>query len=242
MKEIAMHVQRTKTDHAPDEIAGVRLGDDLPLVLPSEFSRLADPALEDGFYADYTQQKLIQYEIRSYKKQGQGPIILALDESGSMSGERDTWAKAVTLAFLLIAGRQKRDMTVLHFSGPGNLTIHHFPQGRATTEEIITCMEHFFGGGTVFDGWMAEALRRVNAAQHNKADVICVTDGVAGVSDAVEAQWQQARREREMRAYGVLIGGGAGAGLLARVSDALCTLDNLRDESDLATLQTIFAV
>jgi uncharacterized protein with von Willebrand factor type A (vWA) domain len=89
---------------------------------------------------------------------------------------------------------------------------------------------------------MAEALRRVNAAQHNKADVICVTDGVAGVSDAVAAQWKQARRDREMRAYGVLIGGGAGAGLLARVSDALCTLDNLRDESDLATLQTIFAV
>ncbi len=242
MKEIAMHVQRTKTTHAPDEIAGIRLGDDLALVLPSEFSRLAEPSLEDGFYADYTQQKLIQYEVRSYKKQGQGPIILALDESGSMSGERDTWAKAVTLAFLLIAGRQKRDMTVLHFSGPGNLTIHQFPQGRATTGEIVTCMEHFFGGGTVFDGWMTEALHRVNAAQHNKADVICVTDGVAGISPAIEAAWQQARQEREMRAYGVLIGSQEGAGLLGRVSDALCTLDNLRDEGDLATLQTIFAV
>jgi uncharacterized protein with von Willebrand factor type A (vWA) domain len=242
---IALSVQYSKVQHPPDEITSITTGRELGRILPSEIALLTDPALEDLFFLKYAEGRLMQYDLIGNERQGQGPIIVALDSSGSMTGDmggitKEVWSKAVTLALLAIARLQRRDMTVIHFSGAGELSTYHFPKGKSGHADVIACVDHFYGGGTVFEPWMVQALSLVDQAAYNKADVICVSDGLTSIEAQARAEWQRRREERGMRAYCVLIGTDEGAGALASISDAMMTLANL--EHDTPVLETIFAV
>src|SRR6266498_843958 len=96
-----------------------------------------------------------------------------------------------------------------------------------------------YNGGTVFEPWMEAALKAVDEAQYNRADVIAATDGLTSISAVARDAWQQRRAERGMRAYGILLGTREGMHALASIADAVLTIDNLQD--DMPILQTILA-
>jgi uncharacterized protein with von Willebrand factor type A (vWA) domain len=246
MLRIALRVQASKVAHPPDEVTSIAFGNDLAHLLPSELALLGDPDLEDLFLYRFAEAQLLQYELIGNEKQGQGPIILAIDSSGSMGTEmqgvsREAWSKAVMLALLAIARKQKRDMVVIYFSGAEDALItFHFPKGQSTYLNVLHCTETFIGGLTAFEPWMQTALILVDESAFNRADVICISDGLASIHPSVQAEWQRRRQRRDMRAYGVLIGTSEGAGVLASVTDAMMTLNNLTDDTGI--LETIFAV
>lgn len=246
MLRIALRVQASKVSHPPDEVTSITFGNNLATILPSELALLGDPDLEDLFLYRFAEAQLLQYELIGNEKQGQGPIILAIDSSGSMGTEmqgisREAWSKAVMLSLLAIARKQKRDMVVIYFSGAeDDLVSFHFPKGQSTYLEVLECTEAFIGGLTAFEPWMRMALTLVDDSAFNRADVICVSDGLTSIPASVRTDWQQRRQNRDMRAYGVLIGTSDGAGVLASVTDAMMTLDNLAE--DTGVLETIFAV
>ena len=105
---------------------------------------------------------------------------------------------------------------------------------------MITAVETFYNGGTVFEPWMEVALKAVDKVPFNRADVIAATDGLTSISAAARDAWQHRRVERGMRVYGILLGTREGMHALAQVADALLTIDNLQD--DMPILQTIFAI
>jgi uncharacterized protein with von Willebrand factor type A (vWA) domain len=186
----------------------------------------------------------MQYDLIGHEPEGQGPIIVAIDESGSMMTDYggltgEVWSKAVMLALLSIARLQKRDLAVIHFSGPNDLRLDLFPKGEATPAEAITCAGFFFNGGTVFEPWMERALELVDESRFEKADVICISDGITSISPEAQAEWMKRRAERSMRVYGVLIGANQGEALLDGISDAVFRLDDLR--GDLRALEVIFS-
>src|SRR5215813_5152179 len=241
---IAFQQQKTRVKHPPDEITSITAGSEIERRLPSEIALLADPDLEDLFYLRFAERGLMQYDLVGHEPQGQGPIIIAIDESGSMTTDYggmsgEVWSKAVTLALLSIARLQKRDLAVIHFSGPDDLRLDLFPKGEATPAQVIACAGFFFYGGTVFEPWMKKALELVDESQFEKADVIRVSDGISEVSPEVRAEWTRRRAERGMRAYGVLIGSNQGEALLGEISDAVFRLDDLR--GDLPALEVIFS-
>ncbi|NJK32448.1 MAG: hypothetical protein HC927_08565 [Deltaproteobacteria bacterium] len=138
---VALNVQYSKVKHPPDEITSITTGRELGRILPSEIALLTDPRLEDLFFLKFAEGRLMQYDLIGNEKQGQGPIIVALDSSGSMSEgmggvSKEVWSKAVMLALLAVARLQQRDFAVIHFSGSGQLSSYHFPQAKATT---LTC-------------------------------------------------------------------------------------------------------
>jgi uncharacterized protein with von Willebrand factor type A (vWA) domain len=95
---------------------------------------LADADLEDLFYLRFAERGLRQYNLIGHEPEGQGPIIIAIDESGSMTTDyggmtSEVWSKAVMLALLSIARLQKRDLAVIYFSGPDDLRIDLFQKG-----------------------------------------------------------------------------------------------------------------
>jgi uncharacterized protein with von Willebrand factor type A (vWA) domain len=153
---------------------------------------------------------------------------------------KEAWSKSVMLGLLAIARRQKRDLAVIHFSGPNQLRTSVFPKGESAPLGLIDAVEFFFGGGTVFEPWMEEAVRLVDQDQFDRADVIVVSDGLASISARTEAEWWKRKAERKMRCYGVLIGTDHGADALGRISDAVMTLDNLKQDIDV--LETIFSI
>jgi uncharacterized protein with von Willebrand factor type A (vWA) domain len=241
---IALQQQKTRVKHPPDEITSITTGCEIERLLPSEVALLADPDLEDLFYLRFAERGLMQYDMIGHEPQGQGPIIIAIDESGSMTTDYggmtgEMWSKAVALALLSIARLQKRDLAVIHFSGPDDLRLDLFPKGEATPAEVIACASFFFNGGTVFEPWMEKALELVDGSQFEKADVICVSDGVSDVSPEAQAEWTRRRAERGMRAYGVLIGSNQGEALLDEISDAVFRLEDLR--GDMPALEVIFS-
>jgi uncharacterized protein with von Willebrand factor type A (vWA) domain len=244
-KRIALSVQKTKVDYPPSQITSITIGADLAHVLPGELALLADAATEDLFFLKFAERRLLQYELIGQEPEGRGPIILALDESGSMKNfcglmTKEVWSKAVMLALLSIARLQKRDYAVIHFSGAGNLHIDLFPKGKSAPDEVIACAEHFFNRGTVFDEWMEKALEMVDQAAFEKADVVCVSDGLTGIASAMQEEWQKRRAVRGMRAYSVLVGTRQGEELLQAISDVVFVLDDLA--ADLPALKTIFSV
>ena len=240
-RRIALRVQQNKVQHDPDEVHDVTVGRDLARLLPAELALLARPRTRREFRRRYVESTLLQYELIGRERQGQGPIVLAIDNSGSMEGERELWAKAVMLALLGICVRQKRDLLVLHFAHEGCLQPYLFAGGHADHAQLIECAEYFNGGGTCYEDWMRAALEAVEGSRFGKADVIVATDGECVVSPAMLARWRQARDARGFRAYGVLIGSpGVGGGVLASFCDSVLDLSRPSDDAD--ALTTIFSV
>jgi uncharacterized protein with von Willebrand factor type A (vWA) domain len=241
---IALQQQKTRVKHPPDEITSITTGSEIERLLPSEIALLADPDLEDLFYFRFAERGLMQYDLIGHEPEGQGPIIIAIDESGSMTTDYggmtgEVWSKAVMLALLSIARLQKRDLAVIHFSGPNDLRVDLFPKGQATPAEVLACSSFFFNGGTVFEPWMKKALELIDESRFEKADVICVSDGISDISPEAQAEWTKRRAERGMRAYGIRIGANQGEALLGEISDAVFRLDDLR--GDLPALEVIFS-
>jgi uncharacterized protein with von Willebrand factor type A (vWA) domain len=134
---IALQQQKTRVKHPPGEISSITTGCEIERLLPSEVALLADPRLEDLFYLKFAERSLMQYDLTGHEPEGQGPIILAVDESESMSWPcgpmtKEVWSKAVMLALLSIARLQKRDFAVIHFSGESDTKVEVFPKGQAT--------------------------------------------------------------------------------------------------------------
>jgi uncharacterized protein with von Willebrand factor type A (vWA) domain len=82
---IALQQQKTRVKHQPDEITSITTGSEIERLLPSEIALLADPDLEDLFYLRFAERGLMQYDLVGHEPGGQGPIIIAIDESGSMT-------------------------------------------------------------------------------------------------------------------------------------------------------------
>ena len=164
LTRIALQVQRSRVQHPPDEIVGITIGGNLSRMLPVELGLLGDPVLEDAWHLKYLDKRLMELEMVGSERQGRGPIIVALDSSASMSEQlgarvtKEAWSKAVALALLAIARKQRRDVAILHFSGTGQLNGYHFRQGQATPSELMATTEWFYGGGTVYGEWMEETL------------------------------------------------------------------------------------
>src|SRR5262245_12978641 len=81
---IALQQQKTRVKHPPDEIISITAGTNIERLLPGEIALLADPDLEDLFYLKFAERGLMQYDLIGHEPEGQGPIIIAIDESGSM--------------------------------------------------------------------------------------------------------------------------------------------------------------
>jgi Mg-chelatase subunit ChlD len=61
-------------------------------------------------------KNLMQFKLEGKEKEGKGPLIVCIDNSGSMAGEREEWAKGFALGLLTIAKKQKREFCIIHFS------------------------------------------------------------------------------------------------------------------------------
>jgi uncharacterized protein with von Willebrand factor type A (vWA) domain len=244
-QRLALEQAQRRIAPAPEELAALTQGQDLSRVTPVELVWLADARLTDWFVLKFAEQQLTQYELAAQTPEGRGPLLVALDESASMAAASggltgELWSKAVVLALLAVARREGRDCAVLHFAGRGELFVQHFPSGAGDWADVRTCAEHFFRGGTDYEGWMNHMLTLVQDPRYARADVICLSDGLTDIAPAVQTAWQQARAAHGMRAYGVLLGTNAGAEMLTQLTDAVFQLDDL--QADEAVLRALFAV
>jgi uncharacterized protein with von Willebrand factor type A (vWA) domain len=190
-----------------DEIVDLKFGDDIRRVLPSELANLADEDLEDDFYMRWLGAELRVYDTVGEEQAGRGPIVMVVDESGSMSGQRNVWAKALAMCLLNIARREKRDFAYVGFaSGSQVHTFLFTAKAEMDPQMIVDMASHFFGGGTTPVIGLAAADKVMELAEFRKADIAMISDGEAGFMDE-DKRLRDRMAERGVRFHGIGIGG-----------------------------------
>ena len=174
--------QETRAAQAREEVCSVETGADLARLLPCELANLADETTELLLFRKLTERGAMQYELRGREPQARGPLILLLDESGSMSGDRDTWAKAAALALMEVAAVQRRPFQVLHFADHVGRCDTFKPGHPVTLAQIEATVCTFMDGGTNIGWALGAAYRKITEATKaggamGKADVVLLTDG-----------------------------------------------------------------
>jgi len=107
-RRVAQSRQRRKATHGLDDVVGVALDGDLGRLLPHELAKPAIPEFEDDTLRRLVERQVMCREYRSAEPVARGPILVSVDESGSMQGDKVHTAKALALALAWIARQQQR--------------------------------------------------------------------------------------------------------------------------------------
>ncbi|MEM4234965.1 MAG: VWA domain-containing protein [Candidatus Methanomethylicaceae archaeon] len=202
MREVIAAERAKRPLPAPDQV-DIVLGNDVLNLVPSELALLSDPELEDIFYRKYVENALLQFKRIEKPRLGKGPFVVCIDESGSMQGPREEWAKALALALMTQARAEGRRFGVVCFGSRSEVRSLFDPK----PSELLPFLNRFYGGGTDFEAPLAEAIRLIQHEDHD-ADVIFVTDGEAAVSKEFLVDFHNARERLGFKVLGVQVGEG----------------------------------
>ena len=125
-------------------------------------------------------RRALQYAVRGRGEASRGPLVLAIDESGSMHDEgdrqRNVWAKAAAIALARTALDDGRPVTVVHYSS--SVTVSRLEPG--LPGQLVDLARHFLGGGTDICRALrraAEAVGEMARKGDKGADVVLGSDG-----------------------------------------------------------------
>jgi uncharacterized protein with von Willebrand factor type A (vWA) domain len=250
-KTVQQAESRKRVINASSEVHGVTQSAYLERMVAGEFLNFADESLETLMLLRWTEHMLNTYDVRGKEKLGQGPIICVVDESGSMGaadvagGTREAWSKALALAMCDQARRRNRDFHYLGFGSPGQLHHVKFPKGQAAIEKVIAMTEHFFSGGTHYEGPLMRALDIIekefdrDAAHKGKPDIVFISDDEYGnLDETFLAEYRRVKEKASIRTYGIAVGCSAG-GAMKQLSDNVRAITELV-ESDPRKLGDLF--
>jgi uncharacterized protein with von Willebrand factor type A (vWA) domain len=214
----------TRSEYARSELVGVEQTGDVARLLPTELSALGDPTRATDLLRRVIERSALGYKLRGTEKSAKGPIVIALDISGSMHGDKDTWGKAVCLALLDSARRDKRSFGVILFNGAVVEELRAPKADLVDPVKLLDLLAREPFGGTDFDVPIVAALDFIEKQTvFHKADVVLVTDAEAR-SDGAAALLARANK-LGAHVYGVLIGASGEATLktycheVARIDD-----------------------
>lgn len=146
LKTIVREEQKRKTKDNGFSIKSIEIGNKIESVLPSEKMKLIHPTLKKDFYRRYNQKELLQYEKEATRNKAKGPIICCVDTSGSMQGNEEVWSKAVAVAMLEMAQKQKRDFCVILYAHKVD-RVFFFERDRFNPMDVVEMAERFSSGG-----------------------------------------------------------------------------------------------
>lgn len=235
----AVQKQASKTRHEAGAIADVTLGSDIGNVLDDELVQLLVPGLDSAMMAKLADDAAMQYEVENKEPMAKGDMVILLDESGSMSGQREAEAKGVALALAHICAKQKRRFVCHFFQDSVTHTVEIKPGDERRTDAttgmnvaILKLQEIALrgtSGGTNFDRPLAQAIQTVRTGGLDKADVLVITDGECSVSKATLEAVTALKGETGARVFTMLIGvsGGSSTAVVGQFSDKVWSCDSL---------------
>jgi uncharacterized protein with von Willebrand factor type A (vWA) domain len=232
MKFHAQALRKKVFERSSEELLEVEQGDALHRLLPHEMLSLHHPVLRKDFYRRFLDQELIQYSLRGVEEKGKGPMIVCLDGSSSMSGDKEIWSKAVTLTLLEIARKQRRLFRSICFSSAETplqiLDMNPRDRYEVETKTIMDLAEYFPGGGTDFQKPLDAALDCLRQSRFKKGDIIFITDGECQVDPQWAEHFRADKEKLGFSLFSILIDmGPASLGTLKEFSDRISTIKQL---------------
>lgn len=171
-----------KHSHDRQDIDGVSLGNDLDSLLPTEIAMMDSPT----FYAKFAKRQLQQFSSKAaqnkrekstvhYKKPRllQGPMIICIDTSGSMSGRPLEIAKSLLQQLAAIAKKEKRSCFLISFSIRTKTLDLARPSNYYKIDKFF---KGCFSGGTNGEEMLMEIFKMLDSEKYSMADALIISD------------------------------------------------------------------
>ena len=217
------------------ELCDITLGNKINKCISSEKLLLSEEGLENNFYKKYMNKSLMQYDVKGTQEM-QGPIVVCLDDSGSMDGDRDSWAKAIAIAMLQLAIKQKRNYRCIIFSN-GVDAVYDFDRTNYDPNKVLQMASFFNGGGTNFLKPLRKAVESIEESKYRKADILFITDGSpdSNLPESFYNKLISLKSEKDFMIQGIVIGGSSNK-YMAEFCDKVTTFRDLNKDNDLSDI------
>ncbi|MBA2176877.1 hypothetical protein H0266_18515 [Halobacillus locisalis] len=215
-KRIAKSKQKSISKQSISK-SGITTGNEIDRLLPSELLNYAIPEAKADFLRRFTEGQTLQHDSKGKESLGRGPIILCLDQSGSMD-YLDQQSKGFLLALMSIAKFQKRDFAYIPFSIKAR-PYKEYPKGKITPSEMTRIATEFMGGGTNFVYPLRESLKAIQKNRFKNADIIFVTDGNDNMKNSFLQEFQDRKKKDGFSVISLLIGPHASRQTVSQFSD-----------------------
>lgn len=209
-RRMALAKQKEKTKSRTGVVTNVKRGSDLRRLVPSERAKLSHPFMKMDFMRRFAGHQLFVFETEEKETLGQGPVIVCIDNSGSIEAGQEIWEKALAIGLYQAADYQKRHFIFIQYGGPSDpLALVEIRQGEASYKKLLQVAQYFLGGGTDFEKPLKKAREYIEKGL--KADIVFITDGQCAVSSDFLMSFNQARKEVPFNVYSVLLTKGGGS-------------------------------
>lgn len=233
IRKIAARKAKSKQAGEGARITIIESGRDLKRAVPSELVALTHPALRVKALMRWQHGELQLFGQKTKQKLGYGPVVVCEDGSGSMAGDKQLWAKAVTLSLAHYAKLQKRSFGWIHFGAQSTKLVDRvYPQGQVSPEQMLEIAETFRNAsGTDFEKPLRRAIEMIRKEGLKKADICFITDGECAVSDKFLQELRVAKKALEINIFTVLCDVGSTSDATIReFSDRIETVSNFTAE------------
>jgi uncharacterized protein with von Willebrand factor type A (vWA) domain len=195
--------QNAQTQYARSEVVGIEQGSDISRLLIPELIKMdISPEL---FAADFYEGRCLQYRLEGKEKKGAGPIIVLVDNSGSMTGDRTTWAKAIALALMQQAQAERRPFCLALYETQIVKSVSFEKGENMDLGKLLNILAYAPDGGTNIAPAIDWAFSCIS--EQKDADVIIISDG--DDSSIRNTDWtkkvQSQATELKTRIFGILI-------------------------------------
>ncbi len=198
-----------------EEIAN---GNNLQRLLPSETALLSERQTENLFFYKFATQQLqlfanrpkneSQFKIEQTQKKKprmeKGPIIVAVDTSGSMSGKPLEIAYSVLMQLLRLAKKQKRKVFLMTFSVRAKFLDLSFPHNWMRLDAFL---EDRFTGGTNGEEMLFRSIEMLQSKSFSMADVLIISDFCFPPPNVPTKKKMLVEHNKGTRFYGLKIDG-----------------------------------
>jgi uncharacterized protein with von Willebrand factor type A (vWA) domain len=230
-RRVAQSKQRLKQTHGLDDVVGVEPGGEVGRLLPVELSRLVLPELELDTLRRIVERQAACREHHAVEPVGKGPVIISIDESGSMEGDKAHTAKALALALAWVARHQRRWCALVAYSGDSGERLLALPPGRWDESGLLDWLAAFIGRGSDIDVPVREMPRMYAAlkASPGVTDLVFVTDARCRLPAEVKNHFLEWKVAAHARLVTLVVDNEAGD--LAHVSDEVHAVRSLTPDA-----------
>lgn len=205
------------TNQSLEDIDGIRNGNDIRTIVPSELSFLFDKEAEVLFYQKFASKQLqlfsskppvLNREKKKIQKKKQprlieGPIIVCIDTSGSMSGKPEQIVKSLLVQILQMAKMKKRKCFLITYAVRSKtLEVSKSQHWR----EVKNFLKNEFTGGTDGEMMFNDALMALNSQTYSMADVLVISDFCFSYPTESTEHKIKEEQQKGTKFYGIRIG------------------------------------
>jgi len=239
LRRFARAAQASKIKHGYDDMVGVKLDGNPAHFISAELCKLGIEELELDLLRRTVDRQVMSRQYEGEQPTGQGPVVVVVDESGSMGGPPVESAKALALTMGWVALHQKRWITFIGYSGgcAGNLLT--FKPGKWNQGALLDWLVHFYSGGSCLDlpieQLPSEYWAKINPPK-GVTDLLFITDAQCSIGPRLRDKFLKWKAAEKVRAYGITLGDEVGQ--LELICDATWSIPSI-DLSEAAIKQVL---